>query len=273
MSYTGGNSGYVRRLGQIPGSASAPTNPVAGYTAWFDAATLVYTDTAGTVPATTNGAVVNRWDSKDGSYGALVLTTPGGYGAPHLNTDGNGINGLPVVTSVAATFDLLRDVTQTVTIFEGGLLNVDAGTVFAVVNAPVINASPRCIWGDNAGYISSCLYDSSGAKAHAYVYDGAAKLASKAVTQAEPHIVSWLHYSGGLYSGVDDTRTASMATVAAGDMQAAAGFFILLGGTGPGQYLDGKLAEVIFYNTALTETNRKLTEQYLANKYGITLPY
>jgi hypothetical protein len=36
---------------------------------------------------------------------------------------------------------------------------------------------------------------------------------------------------------------------------------------------NAEIAEMIFYPAPLSEANRKLTEQYLANKYGLTLPY
>jgi hypothetical protein len=73
MAYTGGNSGYVRRLGKIPSTTPvAPTTPVTGYAAWFDGSTSVYSDVLATTPAT-NGSNVRAWKSRDGSYGALTL--------------------------------------------------------------------------------------------------------------------------------------------------------------------------------------------------------
>lgn len=260
-----------------PTPAPTPTPPVApsaGYAAWFDAGDGTFTDAGGTVPAVADGDAIANWSSKGGSYGALACTVPGGYGAPHLKTALNGIGGLPVARSVAASFELLRDVAGSATIFEGGVLNVGQGTAFAVARAVTIDATNRFVWGDHAGYVGSILIDAGGVAGHAaFVYDGATEFARQAASAGSPHVLTFHHEAGLFYSGVDDTRTASMATVAAGDLQAAAGFFVLMGGPGPGNYLDGDLAELIFYPTALTQAERKVTERYLAAKYGITLPY
>lgn len=259
-----------------PTPSPEPTAPTAGYAAWFDAAAEVYTDVGGTVPATADGDAVNNWKSKDGSFGALSCTVPGGYGAPHLKLGVNGINGKPVVRALPASFEILTSPTGGVTIFEGGILNVGQGTVMAVALANDIataGANGSWVWGDNAGYLGTRYIDSGGLVASSYLFDTGTRLADKGVvTDGAPYVLTWHHEGGVLYSGLSDTRTASMASVVAGDLDAAAGHLSLLGAIG-GRYLNGDLAEIIFYPTALTQPERKVTERYLAAKYGIALPY
>lgn len=259
-----------------PTPSPEPTAPTSGYAAWFDAAAEVYTDAGGTVPATADGDAVNNWKSKDGSFGALSCTVPGGYGAPHLKLEANGINGKPVVRALAASFEILTSPTGGGTIFEGGILNVGQGTVMAVALANDIAASAalgRWVWGDNVGYLGARYIDSGGLVGSSYLFDTAARLADKGVvTDGAPYVLTWHHEGGVLYSGLSDTRTASMASVAAGDLDTTTGHLSLLGAVG-GRYLNGDLAEIIFYPTALTQPERKITERYLAAKYGIALPY
>lgn len=47
---------------------------------------------------------------------------------------------------------------------------------------------------------------------------------------------------------------------------------LLLGGYGGGQYWDGDIAEVIVYNRALTDAERKKVENYLGEKYNLPSP-
>lgn len=250
--------------------------PADGYAAWLDAGALTYQGYDTSTPAVADDDPVIRWDSGDGTY-PIAFTMPGGYGACTLKTAANGINGYSVVRSVAAEFDVLRDHAQAAT-FDGDLLSTTSGTVFCVTRIPVINAAlVRGAWGDANGLVGLRFYDfGSGPVAQAVITDsGGSAGASKAITAAAAHIVTFLWDSPTLYCGVDDTRTASMSSASTvGDgILPAANFAVLMGQAGPGQYLDGDMAEILFYPTALSEADRKRTEQYLASKYGISTGY
>lgn len=249
--------------------------PVTGYSAWFVANMLVYQDQGATTPAVVDGDPVMRWDSMAGSAGALNVKTPGGAGACAWKTGANGINSLPVVRSVALSLALLHDITDAPIIGPAGtLIPAAAGTVFSVVKRSSTPAAAG-IWGSNNNH-ATCAYDLAGGSygLRNYLNDGgfqivATKLAPNA---SAPFVMTWHHAAGVLYSGVNDTRLASMNSLAAGSI-ATASSLVLLGFAGPAGYMDGDLAEIIFYPTALSESDRKTTETYLAGKYGITLPY
>ena len=268
-----GNDGATARIVATSSTgASTPIEPVAGYAAWFTAEDLVFSDAGCSVAQTSDAGDVACWQTKGGSYGTLDLKVPGGYGAPALEL--NEFNGHAVIRSQAASFELLRDVALTADIFESGILSSSQGTAFAVAKVGTINGTNRCPWGDNNGYIGSFLVDGGGVVGQAaLLYDGASKIARQTASAGAAHILTWHHEAGTLYSGVDDTRTGSMASTAAGTIDAGAGFLVVAGCVGPGQYLDGDLAELIFYPTALSEANRKLTERYLAAKYAVVIPY
>ncbi len=260
MAYTGGNSGYVRRLGKIPSSGGgAPTSPVDGYSAWFDAAVDVY-EVADTTPAT-DGSPVRQWKSRGGSFGALALATASALDTRYLVSS---VNGLPTVQQTG---------TGAMSTPNGvlGTLQPTTGHTALVVcfgDSDPVNGGP--FYGTSNKY--AVFHD--GGNHRSYIFTSAGyKIVNKAASYRDWHIFTRLVTSNGIYAGVDDTRTASMA-------------YTDFGGGVPEGYtsdplqmppsfysINQELAEVIFYPSALSETDRKLTEQYLANKYGITLPY
>lgn len=249
-----------------------PTDPAAGYSAWFEASELVYQDAAGTTPATADNDPVMRWDSKGGTYGALVCTTPGGYGACSLQSF--ALSGKPCVRALAAASALMKDVTDTASI-PGALLAAVGCTVMAVVYRPSSEPGAAGVWGANDNGMT-CAYDSAGGAygLRNYLNDGGFKIAPvKPAPSGTPHILTFHHSGGQLYSGVDDSRDASMSSIAAGSVVGAGAFLVLLGYSGPGGYVDGDVAEILFYHSALSQDDRIVSERYLAAKYGVALGY
>lgn len=249
----------------ITGTAGGAPSP--GYSAWFDAEASIFTDAAGTVPATVDGDAILNWQSKGGSYGALVCKVPATFAAPHLKLAANGINGKPVVKSVAASLEVLSDAAETLTIFETGILLAAQGTVFAVFRKA---AGLGGVWSDSSTPAMIAARVVAGPAARCSLNDGTVKTADK--TMSFGVVLHTFHHAASvLYSGVNDTRTASLASAAAGSVGAGAGYLRLFIVTSAN--LDGDIAELIFYATAQTENERMVTERYLAIKYGITLPY
>jgi len=88
------------------------------------------------------------------------------------------------------------------------------------------------------------------------------------------YISTWHHEAGTLYSGINDTRTASMTSIASGNTTSAAGDdMCIIGSSGGAASIDGYIAEVLMWNVALTQAQRQTVESWLASIYGITLPY
>lgn len=244
-----------------------PEAPVAGYAAWFKVGgAYCFADVLGLVPAT-DGLPVLRWDSAGGTYGALSLTIPpGGFGAPTYRAA--AANGLDVLEFDPATFTLMRDAAQSATIFESGILSSAAGTVMCVA-APA-SADNRALWGDNGAYL---LHEfRSGPVAIANLYDGASATASQPAALSRS-VLTWHHQAGVLYSGVNDSRTDEMASAAAASLDAGAGWLVVGGAAGPGRYFHGPLCEMVFYNSALSEADRVLTERYLAARWDVALAH
>ena len=192
------------------------------------------------------------------------MTVPDGYGTPTFQEA--EVNGLPAVQALAASTQLLRDAAQNQA-FAGQVLSGDQGTALAVFKT---STNAAAIWGTHTDTAEAGYVAASGMRS--YVNDGGANVAYATYSAGTFAIHTW-HLAGGtLYSGINDTRTTSMSSVSTGSYSCGC-FLVILGSSGPGRYLDGELAELIFYATALPEADRKLTEQYLAGKYGITLPY
>jgi hypothetical protein len=151
------------------------------------------------------------------------------------------------------------------------MLTTTAKTIFMVVS---INASPRGIYycnddTDNQNAFAGAKQ--AGALVHSSNWDGNNDIATKAYTEGDLYIHTHLHGGGNVYCGVSDTRTASLGSAATGatsDMNTP--IFI---GRDRGSWGECDISELLFYNVALSEANRKLVEQYLAAKYFITLPY
>lgn len=92
-----------------------------------------------------------------------------------------------------------------------------------------------------------------------------------------PYIWTVLHDSGTLYSGQNDSRTASMNTATSGNSSAVTGGLRVgsLVASSANKRFNGYIAEILIYNAALTETERKQVESYLASKYDLSsqIPY
>lgn len=87
--------------------------------------------------------------------------------------------------------------------------------------------------------------------------------------QADP---SW---TGTAYSGVTDTRAASLATVTcgAGNIGALAAAVPCIGSISGSVFWDGYMAEMVVFRPQITEDQRKSIEWYWGAKYGLTIPY
>lgn len=263
MAYTGGNSGYVRRLGKIPSSGGGvPTEPVAGYSVWFSADDTgnVWQDVAKTTPAA-DGQPVRAWVSSRGTVNYETAQASGSTFPAY------SVGPPAIVTSTPTRDGAFRKLTGGVitdgVISPGGA----AFTVFAVAKWTAANDTSAV--GTNADF----YVEQRNQPGHIEMamYDGAGHIPALAGDYSGDLVIVTSMLSGGSgYIGVNDTRTASLGSGTANAFHDSP--LELMGSLGS-RYLNGALAEVIIYPTVLSEDNRKLTEQYLANKYGITLPY
>jgi hypothetical protein len=258
VAYTGGNAGYVRRLGRVSSTTpSVPTEPVAGYTAWFDAGdiTTLFQDAAGTVPVTTNLDPVGRWVSRGGSVSGVYASIPGGYHPLRFISPGLdlGTELYPRINVNKTVAELMDPVVLT------------KGTMFIVMSSDDASTTGGVV---SEGWFTFASF--SDANSGSTAYDtGLVSAIIAGDARGVPNVYTYLRDDASISHGRSDTRTASLATTACG----------AAGGAGPIIFSYNVptyrpvFYEVVIYPTVLSEANRKLTEQYLANKYGITLPY
>lgn len=246
--------------GGLPGAL--PTD-FAGLQLWFDAAQKVYTDQAGTTPAV-DGNTVRAWRSVNNDY----KVQDGGAGTgPILDVD--LVNGRP-----ALRFDAVNDILLTNTNDADQFLSASAFTAFTVARYADATPARNNIFLFHDGTNSIQLIGNLAGNPNAQInnYDGSDDFVSPAATLTNWNITTGMHSGGNLYGGVNDTRTASLASTASGNTSFGANTNLFIKGA-PVTYRAVDIAEIIYFSTALTEDERKQIEIRLAFKYGITLPY
>lgn len=182
-------------------------------------------------------------------------------------------NGLPAVRFDGAE----RFSSNSAGIAASAYITASAGTVFVVAGALVTSTDTATsydndgIWGASGGYAGT-FFRQSTPYGYFFNWDGSEDKASLGSNPGSGwHIYTWMHGSGNVYGGMDDTRTSSLVSAASGNTSDLTGVFLL--GVGYTNMIQGDFGEVVTYNTALSEDDRKLCETYLATRWGITLPY
>ena len=236
----------------VTGVGLAP-NVVSGLTAWYKAdAQTGYAD---------NDTLTTVIDSGSGGFTLNSVT-----GTPKYRT--NVKNGKPAFQS-ANNGDIGR-----LNIGAAAFMAAGAGTCFAVIDMTTANAGMPWVISESGVAQRANLLCGVGDTISAYNNDGALdNTANRTLTTNQWYIVTWHHESGNLYCGTSDARTASMTSVASGNTNWAAGDDVFLLGSGGANRVTGYVAEVAFFNVALSEANRQEVETWLGLKYAITLPY
>ena len=149
------------------------------------------------------------------------------------------------------------------------LVTTSAGTIFAVFNADTTTATAppdgRAVWANAGLNISLTLQD--GVVIAAGSFDTNNDIASNAgYSTGTSYIVVWRHGGGNLDLFVNSDT--AVATVAAGTSAALSGAFRV--GNSPSTAFDGRIAELICYDTALSTGDIDLIGQAMAAPYGLT---
>jgi hypothetical protein len=241
---------------------------IAGLQAWYDASdasTLFDATTSGSLVAA-DGAVA-RWEDKSGNNRHATQATSGSRPLRRAS----GVNGLG-----ALDFDGTNDWLSTSVSSFSGLTSL---SWFAVVKNDDSGANNRAVFGervngDDGGLFftkigtSSILYSRGSANASTRVD------VSEAVSfPTTPMMASMVTTSStgtarrnGVSAGTNTTTTASVAylnAMAIGNSLSESGQTSIL-------WWDGLICELIFYNSALSNTDRAAVEQYLISKWSIT---
>lgn len=228
------------------------------YTLWFDPfytngvfGSLMYADQACT---TLVGS----------GFSQPVLCLKSSVGSISVTRNGVGFT-YPAYSSDATLTYGTSSQALTATTSLASYLNQDNITIFTVANFPT--ASVINVW--QAGNFNLSI-GSAVNTSRAQWNDGANKQITKAYTANTTASFTYLHTGGNLSLGVNDTRTASLASVAAGANNGLSAATLVIGNsTNTTRYFRTFLA----YNRALSEAERKVVERFLAYRYSITLPY
>lgn len=204
-----------------------------------------------------DGDAVATWpDSSGNGYDAVAA------GAARPTFDSSAIGGMP-----GLRFDGATDV-MTSTVLSN-LIAANAGTIFVV--ATHLAGASGGVAGDQTNSYVSLRMLTTGTIARAVNHDGGFDTADKTVVSGTPYCLTWMHGGGNVYSGANDTRTASLEPTASGNTTALTGTFGI--GQIAGTFLDGYICEVLVYNVALAEVDRQTVEAYLGAQYGLDIAY
>lgn len=220
-------------------------------TAWFRADSL---------PATiANGGVISQWSDVSGNNRHLTQAT--GSKQPTLRF--GVLNERPVVR-----FDGTDDGFDSSVALSAILGANGRGTVFAVYKIDVDASGLDVIWADTT--TKAALYvDNTTPTLNALNDDGTQDVANRTTTRGVFHIGIWMQDGTNVSAGHDNANTAGLGQTASGNTSSLAGN-MNVGYLANTNFLKGDIAEIIIFNSALSEENRRRVEKYLVNKYGTT---
>ena len=247
----------------LGGGLVAPDS-IASLTGWWKAESLGLAD----------GTEIDEWDDEQGPY---TFLDGGATAKPLYKT--SIINGRPVVRFDGVNDYMFGDIGDHTL---DTLINNDAGTIMSAQNvtnigtdsATAVNNEATWASGTTGDYVGTYLRSSGTVFGSNYDTNGdhAAHLVD---AEGAWSCITWMHGGGNVYSGIDDTRTASLTSLASGNTHATpmAGILRLGRPFSNAFYLEYDLAEICFFDTALSEADRQTVERWFANRYSITLPY
>jgi hypothetical protein len=227
---------------------------VPGLDCWLKGDNTKWQDAAGTVAWTTSGDPVGKIEDASGNGNHYTQSVNSDF-RPHCIT--NQLNGYPILRFDGVDARLVGP---------DHLSGFVEGTVFVVVK--ISNDVP------GSGARTGLWHMGTSAEAHHYpwtdgvIYDGWGSSTRKATVDPTPSLSSdfriycvvsgpgdWRSYLDGVLLYQTVTNTVAFPTAP------------ILGAHSGGYYLDGDIAELIIYDTALSDTYREGLEQYLIDKY------
>lgn len=255
VPFIGGGGG-----GSAPAPPFSPTD-IAGCVAWFDMQDSGnYTDTAGFITSINNKASAVAWEE---------ATVPPAFSA-------TAFNGLPcmdfdatqyiVSTEAAVAAALNGDLAYTVFV-AGQVDTADASLAFFGAGYSASLTARTRYFGNNvtgSGVWISASRNNANGTVNAESSSGAA--------DTNPHVLEW-HTDGATTSIQEDGATADpddAAQVTGASAPDRVGIGCRAAST-PNVLLNGRIGEILLYNTRLSAPNRALVRAYLGTKWGITV--
>jgi len=227
---------------------------IASLVRWYEADHGVWSDTAGTTPASANGSV-QRWD--DRSNNAAHATQATASLLPTLRAAGlNGRAGLEFASNFSSTRNQLNFASIILSNF----------TAFLVYSAPNFGAASYIISDANGGIGSGTAATTP--DAGAFAFDGVRVRGSTNVSTA-PRLVSHTN-STVRYGGVDATYTAGSWGLAPNETVTGLTLDRIGGRSVSGLDFNGILSAILVFSENLSNANMNVVGQYLAGKYSFT---
>ena len=247
----------VIMLGGSPPGSEPTSIQSANLQLWFDAAFGVYETDAKTDPCEDADGVVRWYDRKADTF-YVVRNSVGATPTYHAT----GVNGRPMIR-----FDATDD-----GMYSAGTSGYQgtSNTGFLVWKPPASATIQRGILFYDGANANWGIYNGTAARIDNYNFDGSQDTVTKSATLDAWMIVTCMNNGTNLYIGVNDTRTASMSSVASGNHVDGDTLYIR---SVPAAYVQTDIAEYIHYDIALAESDRQEIERRLAWKYGITIGY
>ena len=223
--------------------------------------TSLWLDASDASTITLNGSTISQWNDKSGNSRNVSQVNSALQPVYTLG----GLNSLNIVD-----FDGANDVLNGLPL--SNFFTNNSYSAFVVGLARTIGTNSvngyenEAFYGDGGGFVAMYLRSSN--LIGAYNWDGSNKVATNAYTP-NTVVIGYSELSSGSIrirtNGGSETATVSSNT------QSLAGVIQIGRSYNSDAYcLDGKIAEVIFTNAALSTTNRQLIEGYLAWKWGLT---
>lgn len=234
---------------------------------WLMANSAVFSD-AGTTPAV-NGSNVQQWNDVSGNG----LTTSQGTLARRPNYITNVLNALPVLRYSSTNNDVLTAV---------GISTANAASVWVLAAYSALNSpNPGLIQASPSGQSASTnatdkaigVWVDSGSGTEVWGRGIQSNNAQRNISQVTTLNVNTFYSIASIYRSnrIDQYVNSSAAgnnTAHDGTLKSWTDASIGMQGN---ESWNGDMAEVIFFNTELNEAQRRLVDNYLAAKYGLSL--
>ena len=223
--------------------------------------TSLWLDASDASTITLNGSTISQWNDKSGNSRNVSQVNSA---LQPLYTLG-GLNSLNIVDFDGAN-DVLNGNAVSNFFTNTSYSAFVVGLARTIATNDVNGFANEAFYGDAGGYVAMYLRSSN--LIGAYNWDGANKVATNAYTP-NTLVIGYSELSSGRIrirtNGGSETETVSSNT------QSLSGAIQIGRNYNSDIYcLDGKIAEVIFTNAALSTTNRQLIEGYLAWKWELT---
>ncbi len=253
----------------------APTAGDANLRLWLDAsdAATLFQDAAGTSAVTAGGQSVRRWDSKATSNAISVQNLTGGATGTRQPSFTSSVAALGNQASVSFNGDVLTSTTGNSTGITGSSANLTLITVWNRTATTGMNYQHTIHLGTsiaNQAYGHSVSRSTNAGQIGNHYWQNGNEFAASSTNGTGYLTLSTYNgtsdidtfYNNGELLG---TFTNTSLNISANQLQIGSRLNPYAEG------FTGDLAEVIIYDTVLTESERSSISSYVANKYGIAL--